>query len=147
ENEVRRETAQSWRADFIQQNGFAIRGLGRQTDEWFRDRAAVRVTMIGEPGTTVYGAEGPTGGPPVDTVMNPESIYPLLLFRQECRQSFFAAVHEPYKFDAPAIAEVRKAAATPDAYLAEVRAKEYFDRVAVTFGEQKNNVVHALPNE
>jgi heparinase II/III-like protein len=147
ENERQRETAQSWRADFIQQNGFAIRGMGRQTDEWFKDRAAVRVTMIGEPGTTVYGAEGPTGGPPVDPLMNPEGNSPLLLVRRECRQTVFAAVHEPYKFDAPAIVEVRKAAAIEDAYLAEVRARDYVDRVAITFGERKSNVVHALRNE
>ncbi len=147
ENELRRETAQSWRADFIQQNGFAIRGMGRQTEEWFKDRAAVRVTMIGEPGTTVYGAEGPTGGPPVDPVMNPEGNSPLLLVRRECRQTVFAAVHEPYKFDAPAIADVRKAAALEDAYLAEVRAKNYFDRVAISFGERRSNVVYALRSE
>ncbi len=147
ENELRRETDQSWRADFIQQNGFAIRGMGRQTDEWFKDRAAVRVTMIGEPGTAVYGAEGPTGGPPVDPVMNPEGNSPLLLVRRDCRQTVFAAVHEPYKFNAPAIAEVRKAAAIEDAYWAEVRARDYFDRVAVAFGEQTINVVHALRNE
>src|SRR5438034_11520778 len=110
--------------------------MGRATDEWFRDRAAGRVTMIGEPGTTVYGAEGPTGGPPVDPLMNPEGNSPLLLVRRECRQTVFAAVHEPYKFDAPAIVEVRKAA-IEDAYLAEVRARDYFDRVAITFGERK----------
>jgi hypothetical protein len=147
ENELRRETAQSWRADFIQQNGLAIRGLGRQTDEWFKDRAAVRVTMIGEPGTTVYGAEGPTGGPPVDPVMNPEGNSPLLLVRRECRQTVFAAVHEPYKFNAPAITSVRKGAASDDAYLAEVFATDYLDHVAVTFGEQKANAVHALRSE
>jgi hypothetical protein len=147
ENELRRETAQSWRADFVQQNGFAIRGMGRQTDEWFNDRAAVRVTMIGEPGTTVYGAEGPTGGPPVDPVMNPEGNSPLLLVRRECRQTVFAAVHEPYKFNEPTIAEVRKAAAIEGAYLTEVRARDYFDRIGVTFAEQTNNVVRAIQNE
>src|SRR5262245_31715602 len=147
ENERQRETGQSWRADFIQQNGFAIRGMGRQTDEWFKDRAAVRITMIGQPGTTVYGAEGPTGGPPVDPLMNPEGNSPLLLVRRECRQTVFAAVHEPYKFDAPAIVEVRKAAAIEDAYLAEVRARDYFDRVAIIFGERRNNVVRALQDE
>lgn len=147
ENELRRETAKSWRADFIQENGLAIRGMGRQTEEWFKDRAAVRVTMIGEPGTTVYGAEGPTGGPPVDPVMNPEGNSPLLLVRRDARQTVFAAVHEPYKFNPPSIIAVRKVGAMQGAYLADVRAGDYFDRVAVTFGEQKSNVIHALRNE
>jgi len=147
ENELRRETAQSWRADFIQQNGLAIRGMGRQTDEWFNDRAAVRVTMIAEPGTTVYGAEGPTGGPPVDPVMNPEGNSPLLLVRRQCRRTVFAAVHEPYKFNSPAITGARKGAASDDAYLAEVSAHGYFDRVALAFGEPKSDAVHALRSD
>jgi hypothetical protein len=147
ENELRRDTAQSWRADFIQQTGLAIRGMGRQTDEWFNDRAAVRVMMVGEPGTTVYGAEGPIGGPPVDPLMNPEGNSPLLLVRRECRQTVFAAVHEPYKFNSPAISEVRKGAASENAYLAEVRAKDYLDRVALALDEQKSNTVHALRSE
>jgi hypothetical protein len=96
-NEHRRQTAQTWRADFVQQNGLAIRGMGRQTDEWFNDRAAVRVTMIGEPGTAVYGADGPSGGPPVDPIMNPEGNSPLLLVRRNTRKTVFAAIHEPYK--------------------------------------------------
>jgi hypothetical protein len=147
ENELRRNTAQSWRADFAQQNGLAIRGMGRQTGEWFNDRAAIRVTMIGEPGTTVYGAEAPTGGPAVDPIMNPEGNSPLLLVRRECRQTVFAAVHEPYKFNSPAITDVRKGAASGDAYLAEVSAKDYSDRVALTSGKQKSNTVHSLRSE
>ena len=147
ENEHRRETGESWSADFIQQNGLAIRGMGRQTDEWFNDRAAVRVTMIGEPGTMVYGAEGPTGGPPVDPVMNPEGNSPLLLVRRQGRQTVFGVVHEPYKFNSPGISSVRKGEATDDAYLAEVSAKDYFDRVALTFRELKSNAVHVLRSE
>jgi hypothetical protein len=144
ENERSRETAQTWRVDFVQQNGLAIPGMGRQTDQWFHDRAAVRVTMVGEPGSTVYGAEGPTGGPPLDPVMNPEGRLPMLLVRREARQTVFAAVHEPFKLASPTIAEVRKAAASDDAYLAEIRATRYIDRVALTFGEQKGLPLHAL---
>ena len=147
ENELRRETAESWDADFIQQNGLAIRGMGRQTDDWFNDSAAVRVMMIGEPGTTVYGAEGPTGGPPVDPLMNPEGNSPLLLVRRQCRRTCFGALHEPYKTNRPSINAVRKGAATDNAYLAEVSAKNYFDRVAVSFSESKSNAVHALRSE
>jgi hypothetical protein len=147
ENELRRETAESWDADFIQQNGLAIRGMGRQTDDWFNDRAAVRVMMIGEPGTTVYGAEGPTGGPPVDPLMNPEGNSPLLVVRRQCRRTFFGALHEPYKTNGPSINALRKGAATDHAYLAEVSAKDYFDRVAVSFSESNSNAVHALRSE
>lgn len=147
ENERARETSQTWRADFIQRNGLAIRGQGRQTDEWFNDRAAVRVTMLGEPGTTIYGADGPSGGPPPDPVMNPEGNVPLLLVRREARQTVFAAVHEPFKETPPAIAEVRNAAASVEANVIEVRAKGYLDRVALTFGEQKEKTIYALRHE
>jgi hypothetical protein len=47
---------------------------------------------------------------------------------------------------------VRKAAASNEAYLTEVIAKDYFDRVALTFGDQQDRTVHSLqsgndPNE
>jgi len=45
------------------------------------------------------------------------------------------------------ITAVRKAAASDDAYVGEVTARDYFDRVALAFGEQKSNVVHALRSE
>jgi len=147
ENERSQKTAKTWRADFIQQNGLAVSGMGRHTEEWFSDRAAVRVNMIGEPGSTVYAAEGPTGGPPVDAVMNPEGNSPLLLVRRQCRQTVFAAVHEPYKNAEPTIAAVKKVAASEKAYVTEVHAKNYVDRVAVTFGEQQDFPVHALRSE
>jgi hypothetical protein len=147
ENERRRGTSESWQADFIQTNGLAIRGMGRQTDEWFNDRAAVRVTMIGEPGTTVYGGEGPTGGPPVDPIMNPEGNSPLLLVRRQGRRTVFGALHEPYKFKSPSINIVQKGGATDDAYLTEITSTNFFDRVAMRFGESKSNVVHVLRSE
>ncbi len=121
--------------------------MGRQTDEWFNDRAAVRVMMIGEPGTTVYGAEGPTGGPPVDQVMNPEGNSPLLLARRQGRSTIFAAVHEPYKFNSPSIGNVRKAVSTDGAYVAEISAKDYLDRVAIQFGESNSDAVQVLRSE
>src|SRR5207244_5299409 len=91
--------------------------------------------------------EGPTEGPHADPVMNPAGNSPLLLVRRECRQTVFAAVHEPYKFNVPAVTNVRQGAASDDAYLAEVSAKDYSDRVALTFGEQKSNAVHALRSQ
>ena len=144
ENERKRETGQTWRADFVQQRGLAIPGLGRQTKAWFDDRAAVRVTMIGEPGTVVYGGDGPSGGPVADPVMNPEGNIPLLLARRQAHRTVFAVVHEPYKAGPPSITDVRKTAASRDAYVATVRAQKYTDRIAVAFGEQKGAPLHAL---
>ena len=144
ENERKRETGQTWRADFVQQRGLAIPGLGRQTAAWFDDRAAVRVTMVGEPGTAVYGGEGPSGGPVADPLMNPEGNIPLLLARRQGHRTVFAVVHEPYKAGPPAITDVRKTAASRDAYVATVHAQGYTDRIAVAFGEQKGTPVHAL---
>ncbi len=147
ENEQRRKTDQTWRADFIQQNGLAIRGMGRQTDEWFNDRSAVRITMIGEPETTVYGADGPSGGPPVDPIMNPEGNIPMLLVRRYARRTVFAVVHEPYKNTQPNINLVRKIAESKDAYLAEIHGENYIDRIAVAFGDQDSKTIYTLEDE
>ncbi len=147
ENEKSRETDQTWRADFVQQNGLAIRGMGRQTDEWFNDRSAVRVTMLGETGTVVYGAEGPIGGPPVDHIMNPEGNLPILLVRRNARQTVFTAVHEPYKLNKPYIDLVQKVSASKDAYIVEINTKNYTDIIAVTFDEQKDMPIHTLVDE
>jgi len=104
----------------------------------------VRVTMVGEPGTTVYGADGPTGGPPADPLMNPEGNLPVLLVRRQARRTVFASIHEPYDRDRPRIRAVRKVAESKDAYVAEVRADSFIDRFAVAFGEEKDTPVHAL---
>ena len=144
ENERSRETGQTWRADFVQQRGLAIPGVGRQTAEWFDNRAAVRVTMAGEPGTTVYGGDGPSGGPVADPVMNPEGNIPLLVARRRAHSTVFAAAHEPYKAGPPTVTDVSKAAASRDAYVAVVHSPQYTDRIAVAFGEQAGRPVHAL---
>lgn len=147
ENEKSLETDQTWRADFIQQNGLAIRGMGRQTEEWFNDRSAVRVTMLGEQGTIVYGAEGPSGGPPFDPVMNPEGNIPMLLVRRYARQTVFSALHEPYKFNEPNIGSIQKISSSKDAYIVKINAKSYTDVIAVTFDEQKDTPIHTLIDE
>src|SRR5204863_7047889 len=71
----------------------------------------------------------------------------LWLVRRDCGKHVFAGWHEPYKFNVPAVTNVRKGAASDDAYLAEVSAKDYSDRVALTFGEHKSNAVHALRSQ
>ena len=144
ENEKSRRTGLLWRADFLQTNGLAIRGMGRHTDDWFAHGTGIRVTMIDEPETAVYGADGPTGGPPADTVSNPEGNLPLLLARRIARQTVFAAVHEPHKQQGPEISEVLKFSETRHAYAVEVRTKNYRDHLAVAFGNQKDLPVHKL---
>ncbi|HGE70833.1 TPA: hypothetical protein ENX78_08370 [Candidatus Poribacteria bacterium] len=147
ENERSRETDETWQVNFVQKNGLAIRGMGRQTDEWFNDSSSVQVTMIGEPNTIVYGADGPSGGPPVDPVMNPEGNIPILLARRYSRQTVFAVVHEPYKQNPPNIDLVQKISESKDAYIAKIQAKNYTDWIAVSFGDQNGEPIHILIDE
>ena len=72
--------------------------LDRQSKgKWFTDHAGVRMTMLGEPGTKVFVAEGPMRGGPVDRDLYPEEVLPMVAVRRTGKQALYTAVHEPYK--------------------------------------------------
>lgn len=146
EDERGRQTSRTWRATVVQRNGLAVPGEGCHGPEWFQDRACVRLTMIGEPETSVRVGSGPSGGPPADPERNPEGHLPLIVVRRHERATVFAAVHEPYK-DAPRITEARKVVARDEAYVAEVCSGGFIDRVAVTFGPQTDLPEQVLRSE
>ena len=66
EHERRWQTDSAVRADFVQRDGGVIRGIGRWTDVWFNGFAGVRMTLLGEPGTSVYGGDDPFSAPEID---------------------------------------------------------------------------------
>jgi len=90
-------TDRTWSADFVQQTGGVLRGMGQYTDEWFSAKVGVRMTMLGEPGTTAYVGEGLFN--PVPNLRehgNPEGTIPLAMARRQARSTCFAALHEPF---------------------------------------------------
>lgn len=91
------ETDRTWSADFVQQAGGVLRGMGQYSDEWFDAKVGVRMTMLGEPGTAAYAGEGPFN--PVPNLRehgNPEGTIPLAMARRKARTTCFAALHEPF---------------------------------------------------
>jgi hypothetical protein len=91
------ETDRTWSADFVQQSGGVLRGMGQYTDEWFNAKVGVRMTMLGGPGTAAYVGEGLFN--PVPNLRehgNHEGTIPLAMARRKARTSCFAALHEPF---------------------------------------------------
>ena len=98
DKERKLETDQTWSADFVQSSGGVIPGMGAFTDEWFNAKVGVRMTLLGEPGTTAYAGDGlfnPT--PNLREYGNPEGTIPLVMARRKAKTTCFAAMHEPYE--------------------------------------------------
>ncbi len=91
------QTDRTWSADFVQQSGGVLRGMGQYGDEWFHAKVGVRMTMLGEPGTTAYAGEGLFNPVPnLREYGNPEGTIPLAMARRKARTTCFAALHEPF---------------------------------------------------
>ena len=91
------QTDQTWSADFVQQSGGVLRGMGQYGDEWFKAKVGVRMTMLGEPGTAAFVGEGPFNPVPnLREYGNPEGTLPLAMARRKARSTCFAALHEPF---------------------------------------------------
>ncbi len=70
--------------------------------DWYAKRVGVRVTMLGGPETTVFAGKTPTHQEP-DGWVEPEMGGVSIIARRKAKATTFAAVHEPFKDDAPAI--------------------------------------------
>ncbi len=91
------QTDRTWSADFVQHSGGVLRGMGQYTDEWFHAKVGVRMTMLGEPGTTAYAGEGLFDPVPnLREYGNPEGTIPLAMARRKARTTCFAVLHEPF---------------------------------------------------
>jgi hypothetical protein len=129
------ETDRTWSADFVQQAGGVLRGMGQYTDEWFGAKAGVRMTMLGEPGTAAYVGEGLFD--PVPNLRehgNPEGTIPLAMARRKARSTCFAALHEPFERQ-PALV-LRQVDRQPAAIGVCVAGNGFTDYACVAFGAQ-----------
>ena len=154
-NERRREMGGApFHVDWIQRSGGMeerrgiYKNLGK---EWFVDRAAVRMHMLGSPGTVVYALEAPMGAAPgaisdplprlnvVNPDEHPEMTLKTLIVRRRGKAAQFVALHEPYR-DRPAITrlEYLHRPAADDAVRTvgvKVAGPDYVDRLYVTLGQ------------
>ena len=89
----------NWRAEWIQQYAGIRRGQGRISNDWFDRQVGVRMSMLGENGTTVFQGQGPYTAP-LPQGVNPqveEGALPLVVARRTSEKTTFVAVHEPFQ--------------------------------------------------
>jgi len=130
------ETDRTWSADFVQQTGGVLHGMGQYTNEWFSAKVGVRMTMLGEPGTAAYVGEGLFN--PVPNLRehgNPEGTIPLAMARRKARTTCFAALHEP--FDARPSLVARRVDQQPAAIGVCVAGPAFTDYACVAFGTEQ----------
>jgi hypothetical protein len=129
-------TDRTWSADFVQQTGGVLRGMGQYSDEWFSAKVGVRMTMLGEPGTAAYVGEGPFD--PVPNLCehgNPEGTVPLAVARRKARTTCFAALHEP--FDKRPTLVIRRVGQQPAAIGVCVAGAGFTDYACVSFAAEQ----------
>ncbi|MGB2822884.1 MAG: heparinase II/III family protein, partial [Phycisphaerae bacterium] len=136
-------TGRSWSLDFVIKEKPGRR-KGKFGPEWYDHTAAVRVTMAGEPKTLVtHGVSGIELGKQVKRTFDPLGM--LIARRAGVRRTVFVAAHEPYANAAkPQIMEATKLAQSERAILVRVKAADYTDYAAVSFGPQPDKPQHVL---
>jgi hypothetical protein len=130
------ETDRTWSVDFVQRSGGVLRGMGRFSDEWFSAQVGVRMTMLGESGTTAYVGEGPFN--PVPNLRedgNPEGTVPLAMARRKARTACFAALHEPFGRQPSLV--IRRVDQQPSALGVCVTGSDFTDYACVSFGKEE----------
>ena len=133
-NERKRETGDAWQASFIQRSGGVIRGMGAYNYDWFYDTVGVRMTLLGEPGTTAYGGEGAFNPVPnAREYGNPEGTIPLVMARRKAAATCFAALHEP--FDKQPVLTVEKFGEIEGAVGVTVRGIQFTDYAVVSLAK------------
>ena len=134
-NERRWKTDGAWQADFIQRTGGVLRGMGTYTYDWFYDTVGVRMTLLGEPGTTAYAGEGPFNPVPnVREYGNPEGTIPLVMARRKAASTCFAALHEP--FDKLPSLSIQHIARSRSHTSVRVWNREFTDYACVSFSDK-----------
>ena len=136
EHERRWETDSAVRADFLQRDGGVIRGIGRWSDLWFDGFAGVRLTLLGEPGTSVHGGDDPFSAPEIDWGrQRSESQTSIAAFcaRRVAKNTTFAALHEPYT--KAARLSVRRFGRERDTEAMLIAGPEFVDVVCTALGD------------
>jgi hypothetical protein len=137
------ETSHNWSADFVQQSGSVLRGMGGFTDEWFNAKVGVRMTMLGEVGTAAYAGEGPLNPlPNLREHGNPEGTIPVAVARRKAQATCFTALHEP--FDNKASLAIRRFDEGPCAIAVCVSGPDFTDYVCVCFPTAAPEKAHPL---
>jgi hypothetical protein len=128
------ETDRTWSVDFVQRSGGVLPGMGRYSDEWFDAQVGVRMTMLGEPGTTAYVGDGPFNPVPnLREYGNPEGTIPLAMARRKARTACFTALHEP--FDRQPSLVIRRVEQQPAAQGVCVTGPDFTDYACVSFSK------------
>jgi hypothetical protein len=122
---------------------------GKYGKEWYAHRARLRLSVAGEPGTTVvHGVWGDELAKLV-SARQPGAVMDRLSMvaarRAGRRDTVFVAVHEPTaNADRPGVRAVTTLARGRDAILVRVDGGDFIDYVAVAFGPQKGRPEHVL---
>jgi hypothetical protein len=142
DQERRWETDRTWSADFVQSSGGVLPGMGQYTDEWFKARVGVRMTMLGAPGTTAYAGEGLFDpAPNLREYGNPEGTIPVAAARRRAKTACFVALHEP--FDRQPVLSIRRVQENNAAVGVSVRGPGFTDYACVAFGGEPCRLVDA----
>ena len=158
ENQKTSETNNQWQMDFVidedtirRKEDFDLQWLSEKAKEktgkkqsqqihfgpeWYAHKAAVRLTVAGEPNTLVGYGEGP------------HELAALIIRRKDLPDTDFVTVHEPFaNSDQPQIHRITKLARSKNAMLVRVEGAHFTDYAAVAFGPGKNGQEHALASE
>jgi hypothetical protein len=138
EHERRWQTDAAVRADFLQRDGGVIRGIGRWTDVWFNGSAGVRMTLLGEPGTSVYGGDDPFSAPEIDwgrQRSEAQSSIAAFCARRVAKDTTFVALHEPHAKAAQL--SVRRFGRADNAAALVVTGKDFLDVVCTALGDDQ----------
>jgi hypothetical protein len=111
-------------------------------ESWFDRRVGVRMTMLGEKGTTAYTAVAPaTAGAKFRIKRGAdEPGGASILAHRTARETMFVALHEPYE-DTHRIRDIRRIARTDDAVAVAVRGDGWTDVLAVRIGDDANEPI------
>jgi len=110
---------------------------------WYQRRIGVRMTMLGQPGTTAYVARTPTSDKPEEASkpeLNEVGGVSIIASRSG-RQTAFVALHVPLQDDKPQITQVRRIAQSEQAVAVKVAGEPgtgVDDRLMLRIGNQSD---------
>lgn len=131
-----------WQADWVQSRAGILEREGKAPDA----ETAVRLTMLGAPGTRVYVGEGPLVDAPPHHRLDghPEPSVPLLIVRRKAKATTYAAVHEPYS-ERPMIRNVSLLEESAEGIGMKIETDKFSDHLLVGFGSSSNTILLRSP--
>jgi len=132
EHERKWETDAAVRVDFTQRAAGVIKGIGSWTDAWLDDFAGVRMTLLGQPGTTAYACDDLIGYEEVAWGRRQQST-PTFCARRLARNTTYVALHEPYA-NSPKLS-VRRFGRDSQAHAIRIEGPDFVDVVCTAFDD------------